>query len=676
MKTKLSEWRRWNHTDGTFRQKLFSALHAGILHRKSARAWCVAGIIGCVVVLVLGLGEHYGTVVPLEKELLSREVRGLADEIDALVRLKTAVITTAAGIVEVDALVENGPLESFLRTLRERLPHFRSLEIINDRGEIVAMIGELPLSEAVSAGPVRASRFVRVGSDINYNEGLFFDDPANGSFSITCRHIAPQKGQWFSKSRFSRESVERILSSVPNRQAALIPVAGVSKTTRKNKELEFATTSGSWWSGPSKAEALLTSPGWMVRLENTATGSVISSLCVLPPSLLLILAGISYLVHMFVCRKTDAVPEEDAAVPHAVSCEAGLQLMHDTSHAMPEPGAHAHAGSFGTSTGDSTEVQVADEFSHDASKGGGSEAGEKSAPPKPDEDLLGPSQGPVAFECDSQDDAFFGCDRSVTDPLPEVEPFGPQTDAVREESLKLLAAAASTSDLSGHEELVQVLEGAAPQEPPAKAENGSVFHPEALELVEDHFACLVASSEVTVVEPAKSPKVAEESEAATQETGFEPEAMLFDPAAPSAEQSEPHVSEPFPTELEMPEDYFAADDTEEQHPETGPCYSAVILGPPTGAEKEFSEEQTAAQLSANAVVPTTLELSWTESSDETSTSAPRPRQAAESPEDARAANEVDFPDSLEVSWLEPDQENQSCEKSEKTPVHRGQYTAC
>ncbi len=77
------------------------------------------------------------------------------------------------------------------------------------------MIGDLPLSQAGIPGQTRINRFVRVSSDIKPNEGIFVDDPAGDCFSVTCRHVGPEKGQWFSRSRFSRDSLEQVLSSFP-----------------------------------------------------------------------------------------------------------------------------------------------------------------------------------------------------------------------------------------------------------------------------------------------------------------------------------------------------------------------------------------------------------------------------------------------------------------------------
>ncbi len=70
------------------------------------------------------------------------------------------------------------------------------------------------------------------------NEGIFVDDPAGDCFSVNCRHVGPEKGQWFSRSRFSRDSLEQVLSSFPNRKAALVQVTGGPKNSSIKPWLE------------------------------------------------------------------------------------------------------------------------------------------------------------------------------------------------------------------------------------------------------------------------------------------------------------------------------------------------------------------------------------------------------------------------------------------------------
>jgi hypothetical protein len=715
MNTKLFSWRRSNLSDGTLRQTMFSSLRAGVFYGKGIRAWGLVGVIVCLVVLILGFVEYYSAVVPLETKVLSREVRGLAEEIDSMVKLKTAVITTAAGVVEVDTLVENGRLEAYLRTLRERLPDFLSMEIINDRGEVVAMIGELPLSQAISAGPVRASKFVRVGSDINYNEGIFVDEPANGFFSITCRHIAPQQGQWFSKSRFSRDSIERALSSVPDRRAALIPVAGISKTTRQSKELDFITTSGTWWSGPNRAEALLASPGWIVRLETASTGSFMRSPCVLFPSMLLLFAGISYLAHMFFAAKTDAAPQADVAPPQPPSRDDAPDGALASPPLPKETGKDAGSEvceAIGLAV---TEVHPSPDATTGSDKGARVETAEPSDPSAHDEELLGAPLPVIAFESDSSDDLFSGRSQSPPEPAAPEQNSTPPAETAKEKKLETLAAECSpeveraietcalmglvreeresplpantaeaidatvgaTSDTSGRPEPFPAGAGATPQSRAAGAEGDPGSISKNANPADAYVDSLIAASEATVTDSADVSESANNTDAfVTTDVCFDLDLNPMDSVALSGASPDIPADESFPCDLDLTQDFFVPDEPESESCQTAPYYPAVILGPPPAVEKSSAQKRAEILQPLQADAPETLEFSWAESPEELHTTPVAGSCAPRSQANRAGSQEPDLPESLEVTWFEQDPKTESCDKSREALVRRNQYTSC
>jgi hypothetical protein len=299
MNTEISSPVNSNRTDEKSRQVSCRQTALEYLSGKGGSLRYIVGIVSCAAVLVLGLGEHYTTVVPLKKELLAAEVHSVARQIDATVKLRSEVISMAAGRVAADSLLSNGRLDKFLATVREHLPDFRSLEIINDRGEIVAMIGDLPLSQAGIPMKAPANRFVRVSSDMKPGEGLFVDDPVEGYFTVTCRHLGPNKTEWFSRSRFSRDSIEQLLSSFPDQKVELVRITGGPKVTGSKHDWNVAASSGSYCQGADQAEALLASPGWIVRVKNTTGGSVFRDLTVLVPSILLCVMAIALVFRIF-----------------------------------------------------------------------------------------------------------------------------------------------------------------------------------------------------------------------------------------------------------------------------------------------------------------------------------------------------------------------------------------
>jgi hypothetical protein len=250
---------------------------------------------GALGALAISLISHFAVVVPLERNLLSAEVRGLATDIDAAVRMRSSIISMVAGNSELDGFLETGGLDNLLSALRMHFPDFLSVEATNDRGQIQAMGGELPLPQGglFSKDPSEKTSTLNLG--IQHNRGAFHDDPENNCFFITCKHVGAEGGKWFTRSRFSRESVAPILKANSTRGVNLVPVSGVSKDilegpiSLSRPELSVVRTFGSWWSGPIGAEALLTMPGWLIRIENSQTPLLLWRLPIAASLLLLLL---------------------------------------------------------------------------------------------------------------------------------------------------------------------------------------------------------------------------------------------------------------------------------------------------------------------------------------------------------------------------------------------------
>jgi len=276
---------------------------------------------GALGALAISLISHFAVVVPLEKNLLSAEVRGLATDIDAAVRMRSSIISMAAGNSELDSFLETGALDKLLSALRTHFPDFLSVEATNDRGQIQAMGGELPLPQAslFSKDPSEKTSSLNLG--IQHNRGAFHDDPENNCFFITCKHVGADGGKWFTRSRFSRESVAPILKSIATRSVTLVPVSGVSKDipegpiSLSRQESSVVRTFGSWWCGPIGAEALLTMPGWLIRMENSRTPFILWR----PPIVASLLLLLFICVAGFIFRRAplSGICGQDAAEEHA-----------------------------------------------------------------------------------------------------------------------------------------------------------------------------------------------------------------------------------------------------------------------------------------------------------------------------------------------------------------------
>ncbi|HMK37206.1 MAG TPA: hypothetical protein VK463_19185 [Desulfomonilaceae bacterium] len=728
MNIKFFEWGKSDQYGDTRRQSTHEP-RVPTAQRSGLHGFFVAGAIACVVVLLMGLGEHYGTVVPLEKELLSREVRWVAGEIDAAVKLKSAIITTAAGIIEVDTLLENGNLEKLLRTLREHLSDFFSLEIINDRGEIVAMIGELPLSQAGTAAPARTSRFVRVSSDINYNEGVFADDPAHGCFSVTCRHIGPQKGQWFSRTRFSRESINRLLASVPQCHAGLVQLTGISKMPRINQELQSASTTGNWWTGPSKAEAFLDSPGWIVQVEKISPRSVLRPLPILLPTLLLLFGALAYLARLFITYRKPAAPAWPAVAEYPNPKEERLPnapALPAVAKSRPEEDKKPAAA---------TAIVPA----HDAAAHGQPEQEPLEIPENkttdqsepfsvPEDELLGAPDAYAVFDTDFEEDNFpcysssYDSEQEESAYLVETFEFHELLQTMSTEDSVLNSPESNESELSSESE-TEEMEQLMLEDAVVEAEDFDeiLFQNPVTEQTQDVEQVLLHNSvpetddsspesvagQVTVESVEDIPMEEIEASATTGdlshsfpectelpednfaslvasseasvdhflnslEDTMEPESDAVDSAVLAGEPDEPDSAEEFSAELDIPEDYFD-DPPESVSVQRAAYYPAVILGPPLLKGKARSLEQDRAAQVETDVLPETLELSWTEPLEQPES---EPVEQAFDGSSDTLDTQSQVPDSLEVTWSEPEPEAPAMEVEDEKPVLRhGSYAS-
>ncbi len=111
-----------------------------------ARSPLFWAIMAAIMTMFLVLVARSVFVTPLETRVLAEQARSLAKDLDAVVKARCAAIHVAAGSLDIDNLSASGGLERLLADLRAILPDFSSLEIINDEGQTVAMLGNVALS--------------------------------------------------------------------------------------------------------------------------------------------------------------------------------------------------------------------------------------------------------------------------------------------------------------------------------------------------------------------------------------------------------------------------------------------------------------------------------------------------------------------------------------------------
>ncbi len=232
-------------------------------------------IMALLAVLAAGLWGRYSAATPLDRDLISLRLKLVATQIDSLVGHRSAIITTAAGESELEKIIDNQKLDSLVKVIQDLTTDFSSFEVINDHGEVLAMVGDLALSQAGST-TVRGANFVPVNQSIPLGSGFLIDDPANGSFYVVCRHIGADKIQWFSRTKFSRDSLEKILGGNSGYSAVLYPLSGTKSLEAplpNSKDTGTFAISVSSSQGQSRAECILKSSGLLIRMEKNATAT-------------------------------------------------------------------------------------------------------------------------------------------------------------------------------------------------------------------------------------------------------------------------------------------------------------------------------------------------------------------------------------------------------------------
>jgi hypothetical protein len=270
--------------------------------KKIGRQPFVGGILFiCIAMITLVLVGHFLITSPLEQSVLNEQARCLAKELDGLVSARSAAVRVAADNLDIDNLSAAGGLDRLLSSLRTLFPDLSNIELLNSRGQSLAMMGNLNLFLAGSS----KSAQILVNSAAPEAELVFRDDPANQSFLIIMRHGDPDSGYWFSRTRFSRTGVDSILASARSGRSPVLVMHEIPKNPNEESESN-ATNSGPsaarsnerahtrWWNPGKSTDVQLSVPGWTLHLENIP-GWMDYCPHVLIPSLILLLVALCYI---------------------------------------------------------------------------------------------------------------------------------------------------------------------------------------------------------------------------------------------------------------------------------------------------------------------------------------------------------------------------------------------
>jgi hypothetical protein len=272
-----------------------------ILGRLRARLLVFWILIACITTMVVAIAGHFLVVAPLEQALLAEQARSLAKEVDGLIKARSAAISVAAGNLDIDNLSAAGGLDRLLSSLRALFPDFSNIEIINHRGQTIAMMGSLNL--ALAGTPTTPHVSTKTSLSVS-DKLLFRDDPSNESFLIIMRHGDADSGHWFSRTRFRRTPIESVLNSAgASKSARLITHSGAipdnveTQSDQKPVEDQESSTGqavdrahSGWWAQAKAAEINLPTPGWTIILERISRWSDYGVQVLIPGVLLLLLA--------------------------------------------------------------------------------------------------------------------------------------------------------------------------------------------------------------------------------------------------------------------------------------------------------------------------------------------------------------------------------------------------
>jgi hypothetical protein len=241
--------------------------------------------LACIPVMIVASAKQLRRAGDLEKRLVADKVCQVAGQVDALVAVRSAAVKMSAGSLELENLNSSAELNKILTNLKELFPDFLSIEICNERGQTIAMMGDLSLAQVGRKGnPQEAAKAAIpvVGPRMQFR-----DEPSDQSFFITLPHRGTDGAVWFSRSRFSRDALEHILGSSSADHALLVPISesegraatevSGARSTLAHRDYAVATD-GSWFPRTITATAPLATPGWVVRRTAATGGSAFSSL--------------------------------------------------------------------------------------------------------------------------------------------------------------------------------------------------------------------------------------------------------------------------------------------------------------------------------------------------------------------------------------------------------------
>jgi hypothetical protein len=211
--------------------KAVKTMSTGHSHKKQAvigNTWIKVVVAALITAslswLVSSVSFYLGSVAPIKRLMLSEQAKSLAKEMDSQLKTRTAVITSLVHDWSLEKLLATSGVEKFSNAIQGQFSDYLSLEVLNANGEVLAMLGELSLSQTDLSPKDSGENAFRSYQKSSFT-GVFRDDPLNGCFFLTCRHRNGDGTYWYSRTRFARTTIEGLLSEFGGR-AALVQIYG------------------------------------------------------------------------------------------------------------------------------------------------------------------------------------------------------------------------------------------------------------------------------------------------------------------------------------------------------------------------------------------------------------------------------------------------------------------
>jgi len=330
-----------------------------------ARRLRIWAFVVSLFVLTTGVFAYFLVVAPLQRQLLSEQVRAAAKSVDSIVKARGVSVSTVGRTLDLENLMSENGGEQAISALRDQFPDFLSLEVMNGEGALLAMFGDLSLAEARRKS--RSEDLAASGSEQDSESERFQDYPQGKCFFITTKQTSTEGNTWFVRARFSREPIEKALAvlgahgTAQLQSASSLPLdwpsdgfaTGAAIKGGESSETPSVTVSRKWWGGETKATALLVTPEWAITVrgypaEAFPSRYFVVGLC----TLALLLVGYMAIRHWAAGNKAtasaapeqpgslaqpgamaEAIPEEPVGI--GVS-EVGNPVPEEGSEAIPE----------------------------------------------------------------------------------------------------------------------------------------------------------------------------------------------------------------------------------------------------------------------------------------------------------------------------------------------------